>query len=272
MSSSPNNQKSLNKSFSQIGFLGRISKKQYWVILIILFAIISLLMAGLLWVFPANTIGYNLALGFLTSSVFMILTIVFLSWLLDVRDSTEWHTVRDEVFFRIKLELSTLFDLATEYFEGGFELKVELMQERDKQKNMDLIVKGLEKLSNSGVVANNLIVVHFFKDSQEIENFQNVDKKITDIQGLYSRHLPADIIVSLMKLQECLWTLESFKEFHDNFTNSQLFSNPLISAAKDTYENYKVEMLKAPLVSLLGEIQKLYSFQEFKFNYPPILT
>ena len=73
-----------------------------------------------------------------------------------------------------------------------------------------------------------------------------------------------------MKLQHCIWTLESFKKFNDSFNNSQLASNALISTAKDIFENNRVEMLKAPLVSLLEEIQTLYSIQELKFNYPAI--
>jgi hypothetical protein len=246
-----------------------VSERVYWIILITIFTALALIIW--LWLVPYQVLEYNLAVNLFTSSIFMVATVISLSWLISLREKAEWHAVREEVFFRIRLEISNLFDLAIEYFEGGFELKMQLMQEKDKQKNMDMIYNGLEKIGNSDITKNNLVVAHFFKDLQEIENFQNVDKNIANIQGIYSKHLPADITVSLMKLQHCIWALESYKKLDDNFGKLQnTISGPLISTAKDILELNRLEMLKAPLVKLLKEIQILYSIEELKFNYPII--
>jgi len=249
-----------------------ISEELYLIGIALVFLAISLFLGLEIWVVHNSFFEYTVWTDVFSSSIFLVLTILLLSWLLKVREIREWHTVRDEVFFRIRLELSNLFDLATEYFEGGSSFKMELMEEKDKKKNMDMLVKGLEKLSNSDVVSSNLIVMDFFKNSWEMEDFQNADEKLANIQGLYSRHLPADITISLMKLQECIWTLDNLKKANDIFNKSTLISNLIASTAKDAYENNKVEMLKIPLVNLLKEIHVLYSIPELKFNYPPILS
>ena len=245
-----------------------ISERVYWLTLISLFFII----AALIWfVFiPYQLLEYNLAVNLFTSSIFTVLTIVFISWLFSLREKAEWHAVRNEVFFRIKIELLTLFGMSVDYFEGGPELKTALMLEKDKTKNVELVANGLKNLGLSQMKKDNYTVMNFFKESNEIESFLNTDKRISDIQGIYSKHLPADITASLMKLQHYVWALDSLRKFHGSFNNLAVTSNALFLAFTDTYENVRVEMLKTPLLNILEEIHKLHSIKDLKFSYPPL--
>lgn len=242
--------------------LRKISQKQYWVILVILFTAISLFMAGLLWIFPPNTIGYDLAVGFLTSSFFMILTIVFFSWLLDVREKAEWYAVREEVYFKIRLELASLFIQVVDYFEGGIELKVLLMHE--KENGIESLIQNLKRLRNSRLEPTNISL--FFNKGEEIQEFKIIERRLAETQGLYSKHLPANITVSLMKIQRSIWALDNFKGLANGLAQASdiIPKNTLID-----FENNKIELLKTQLVTLVEEMIQLFAKRELNFSFPP---
>lgn len=218
---------------------------------------------------PYQLIDYNLAVNLFTSSIFTVLTIIFLSWLFDLREKAEWHAVREEVFFLIKLELIGLFTITTDYFKGGVELKNSLMSEKDKERNIQLVGDSLKNLCLSSIRSDNYTVNDFFQQSKEIESFLDAGKKLSEIQVLYSRHLPAEITVSLMKIQQHIGALEYSKKFHTSF-NKLSPSDPLYTSFSKQYENIRIEMLKPSLVNILCEIKKLHSRKELEFSYPPL--
>jgi hypothetical protein len=143
-----------------------LSEKLYWLILIAGFTAFATLLW--FWLIPCQIIEYNLAVNLFTSSIFMVLTVVFLSWLFSLRERAEWNNVKNEVFFNIRLELATLFDEILEYLEGGLDLKISLYGEKDKQKNREMISSGLKKLIDSKIVPTSLAVSSFFKDQQSM--------------------------------------------------------------------------------------------------------
>ena len=126
-----------------------ISEKQYWAILTAIFVVLTLCLIGGFWVFPSNTIGYDLIVGFLTSSVFMIFTIVFLSWLLNIRESQEWRIVRTQVKSMITKELTYVFDQIMEITKDGIALKTDLIVQQDFEKNKKAVNEELVKLTKS---------------------------------------------------------------------------------------------------------------------------
>lgn len=248
-----------------------ISEKRYWVILLSIFGIFAILLW--FWWIPYNIIEYNLAVNLFTGSIFMIFTILFLSWLLSVRERAEWRLVRDEVFFNIKLELGTLFDEISEFMQGGLELKYSLLVEKNSEKRKDLISSGLNTLKESKIDSESLVVRSFFKDQRALESFLDIEDHLGDVQNKYSRHLSADITVSLIRIQRAILALRELSRMYRKF---QELSNepstptlkaflPLISRELDSE---RLKLLQAPLLSLIKELCLLYDMKQFKFNYP----
>ena len=74
-----------------------ISEKGYWLTLIAIFSIFAVLIWAVF--IPKQFIEYNLGVNLFTSSIFTVLTIVFLSWLFDLREKAEWHQLEMRYFF-----------------------------------------------------------------------------------------------------------------------------------------------------------------------------
>jgi hypothetical protein len=72
-----------------------VSEKLYWIILITVFTTVALIVWS--YLFPNGVIDANLAANLFTSSIFMVLTVVFLSWLLNVREKSDWKIVEERV-------------------------------------------------------------------------------------------------------------------------------------------------------------------------------
>jgi hypothetical protein len=244
-----------------------VSERVYWILLITIFTTLALIIW--LWLVPCQILEYNLAVNLFTSSIFMVATVISLSWLITIREKAEWQHVREEVFFRIRMELMTLFGSSVDYFEGGLELKASLMLEKEKIKNIELIGNALKNIRFSLLRKDNIAVTNFFNDLTEADAFLDSDKKISEIQGIYSKHLPANITESLMKIQHSIWALDYLRRFQGSFNLSSSPVSPFF-ALKDTYENIRVELLKTPLSNILSEINELYSIKELKFTYPPL--
>ena len=217
---------------------------------------------------PFHILEYNLGVNLFTSSIFTVLTILFLSWLFSLREKAEWKAVREEVYFQIKLELLTLFQMVADYFDEGFKLKNELLLEKDKVKNIGSLSLGLRNLRLTSVRKDNVYITNFFQFSDDIQNFRKVNSKLSEIQSLYSKHLPADITVSLIKIQNSISLIENCKLFNEQITNSSLTSHELLSSLKDSYDKIRVDMLNGSLNSMLEEIHKLHSSKELEFSFP----
>jgi len=94
-----------------------MSEKLYWLILIAAFTGFGLL--TWVWLIPDGIVEYNLGVNLLTSSVFMVFTIVFLSWLSRLREELQWKLARDQLhqelgarLFSISRQIFLLIDQA----------------------------------------------------------------------------------------------------------------------------------------------------------------
>lgn len=203
----------------------------------------------------------------------MLFTIIFLSWLFSLREKAEWNVVRNEVYFNIRLELASLFDEVIEYLKGGFDFKLTLWAEKDKEKNMSLISSGLNNLKNSKIDPESLAVSQFFKHRESLEPFLDVEKHLSDIQTKYSKHLPADITVSLIRIQQGIWGLEMVNTFSTKLQElSSRSPTPLslfLPQISKGFESIHLEMLQGPLIALTKELNLLYSNVQLRFSYPP---
>jgi hypothetical protein len=85
-----------------------VSEQLYLLLIASVFFSISVILGIEIWVFDNKIIEYSFAVSLFTSSIFLVLTIVFLSWLFNVRERAQWQNVRERVFSNIRLETGLL--------------------------------------------------------------------------------------------------------------------------------------------------------------------
>jgi len=83
-----------------------LSEKSYWILLISLFSGSAILIWLLL--IPQRVVDYDLGVNFFTSSIFMILTIVFLSWLSRLREEHQWESARNQLHGELGVRLFSI--------------------------------------------------------------------------------------------------------------------------------------------------------------------
>src|SRR3990170_7165336 len=76
-----------------------MSERSYWILLIALFTGFSLSVMFLL--IPYHIIEYDLGIDLFTSSVFMVLTIIFLTWIINIQEKKRSKFFQDRVQSRI---------------------------------------------------------------------------------------------------------------------------------------------------------------------------
>jgi len=236
-----------------------ISEKQYWAILTAIFVVLTLCLIGGFWVFPSNTIGYDLIVGFLTSSVFMIFTIVFLSWLLNIRESQEWRIVRTQVKSMITKELTYVFDQIMEITKDGIALKTDLIVQQDFEKNKKAVNEELVKLTKS-IELDEERLKSFLKNNE----MSSIAERLSSIQVMYSKHLSADVVSSLMDLTDSMKFLGRIGEINqeaDGYLEQakaakSIFVEVLVKEYKDIF--LTVNNIKLIVKSMVFNMSALY--------------
>jgi hypothetical protein len=102
-----------------------MSEELYLGIITFVFISLSVLLGIEIWVFNNALIEYSLGVGIFTSSIFLVLTIIFLSYLFRIREIREWNRVKSVVYFRInkiaeKIETNMIHNFVLYEFKGGF--------------------------------------------------------------------------------------------------------------------------------------------------------
>ena len=77
-----------------------VSERLYWIILIAFFTALALTIW--LWLVPYQILEYNLSVNLFASSIFMVATVISLSWLISLREKAEWNVVKYAVHSRIQ--------------------------------------------------------------------------------------------------------------------------------------------------------------------------
>jgi hypothetical protein len=83
-----------------------MSERSYWILLTVLFAGFSLSVMFLL--IPYHIIEYNLGVNLFTSSVFMVLTIIFLTWIINIQEKKRGKFFQERVQSRIADHVNVL--------------------------------------------------------------------------------------------------------------------------------------------------------------------
>lgn len=90
-----------------------LSEKIYWIILIVAFAGFAL--SIWLVLIPYEVVEYNLGVNLFTSSIFMVLTVIFLSLLANLRERREWKNVETWVKRKMGEQLYYLFNILARF-------------------------------------------------------------------------------------------------------------------------------------------------------------
>lgn len=190
-----------------------MSEKTYWIVLIAVFIAIALLIWLLL--VPIGFIEYNLGVNLFTGSIFMVLTIVFLSWFVTLRERGQWKEVKQEVFLDIQSEIGPLFGEMLEFIEDGLAVKLSLLTTKDERARNRNAFLELCKLKDSEKIRLNPDALKDFQQNKaSLEHFLGIGKRLGDIQVRYSRFLSPDITRSLQKIHFSITGLEIHHELH----------------------------------------------------------
>lgn len=149
----------------------------YWLILIVGFTTSALLLW--FWFIP-NGLEYNLGVNLFTSSLFMVFTIVFLSWLFTIREKRLWKPLEKDVYDVIGIELGLLFYGILDFVENGYEIQSSIIDtpykagERDKRAFVELC-----KLRDSKDLRFNAFMLKLFlEDENQLELLTSVKKRL----------------------------------------------------------------------------------------------
>ena len=182
-----------------------ISERVYWIILIAVFASFSLLLG--IWLIPQGIIEYSLGIGLLTSSVFMVLTIVFLSWLLNVREEREWGKVKNCVYRRIETLADDIAIQISWHIKNGPLIIHNSLDKNNLPKKL-LNFEPLYEVANSLELDDSEVILGVLFDDFNRQRFSEFEVGLNEIIDTYLKLIPAGLTESLMNLQDAVKEIE----------------------------------------------------------------
>ena len=229
----------------------------YWFFLAVLFGVFALLIwFGLI---PYGIVEYNLGVNLFTSSVFMVLTIIFLSWLFTVREKNEWKIVKDEIYSMIQDEIGILFNEILNFTENGLMLKISFSV-LDKKTRKEASFSELCKLKDATELKLNALELKLLlegKTPTPLETFLDVAQNLNDIEIKYSRFLPPQLLLSLIKIRHSIRFLETTVKLHINIKVSPTL-NKIMPKEIQEMENEIPKIISASFKKLLEEIHNIH--------------
>ena len=183
-----------------------ISEKVYLLIFCAILILVSILLLS--WFIPQGFIEYNFGIGIVTSLVSTILTVIFLSLFLAVREEREWKIVKKTVYSMISMQSALLFGELLRFTENeldelGFKLSVSHIKDAKIKKEM--ILSKLSELYKKEQLQLTSSYVSVFRSHKELlKPFLDIKRDIGDIQIRYARHLTSEITEKLIRIQDLL--------------------------------------------------------------------
>ena len=108
----------------------------------------------------------------------------------------------------------------------------------------------------------------------EIEEFNKISRKLSSIEHKYSKHLPVDVIIYLIKIQQNIGLLDNAIRLKPNikkFTTkvskltikNKTMRKKLLDSAVDLNEifGHQEHFIAGPIENLLNNLEKLYSLE-----------
>ena len=187
-----------------------MSEKSYWVLLISLFTGFSLLVMFVL--IPYSVVEYNLGVNLFTSSVFMVMTIVFLTWMINLQEKKKWKRVESMVCREIGVALEHIFRSMVPYYENGmidWFLFNRLKSGASEAfvRHLDGLLKGDRKLDKT--------TLRLFLENPKLREREFLDfgSKLGEIETKYFKFLKPEIVESLIKIEKTLSNLDVTASF-----------------------------------------------------------
>lgn len=172
-----------------------LSEKLYWIILVLFFSVFALSVWLLL--LPYHILEYNLGVNLFTSSIFMVLTVVFLSWLFNVRETRQWSHVEKRVLKVLGIELSSLSRWLMSMCRVSFSDKPTLASDK-------VFFDSLEELNNKATLNVWDTWKSMLSTGQFASLFEDYERRLADIENRYFRFLDHRLVDSLMEIR---WNL-----------------------------------------------------------------
>ena len=152
-----------------------------------------------------------MAVNLLTSSIFTVLTIVFLTWIFNLRQEQKWKKVQSAVYRQIGTALEHIFRSMMLHYENGlidWHLLNRLKPESEKafEEQLSILLKGEKKLDKEGL---EIILQPELRERE----FLQFSYKLSEIESKYFQFLEPEIIESLIQIQQEFSHLENICNF-----------------------------------------------------------
>jgi hypothetical protein len=224
----------------------------YWFFLIAGFLAFALLIW--LYLIPYGVVEYNLGVNLFTSSLFTVLTVVFMNWLYSMRERIEWRFVEKEVRSDIQVCLGEIFEEILSIVENGEEIKTSVLRIMDSDTRKKAGLSQLIRLRESQEIKlEPKMLENVFRDKRYINEFSDISRRLGDIQIRYHRFLWPKLTVSLMRIQHSITLLELA------FGMDQSSRKTELRAIFSEFRNLIPELVSHSFKSLINEI---YSINE----------
>lgn len=200
----------------------RFTEGVYWILLISALTAFSVI--DWVWIMPLHPeIGVNL----LTDSIFMVSTIVFLSWLLSMRERKKWIPVERRILERITHQIDTLFMLLQNLLED---------QETPKREDfLQVLCSNLESLHLRKDIA-----AFFSKKGQNMDGYigslEEIAGELYDVESNFSIYLEPELVNAIMEAESISRDLAYILRTHRRIT--------LKGDERDAYERHLLPLLK----------------------------
>jgi len=218
-----------------------LSDKVYWIILITVF----IAFAFLIWLMlvPYQWIEYNLGVNLFTSSIFMVLTVIFLSLLVDLREKREWKSVEISVKRRLGKQLYYLFNILARFIYSK-----QFRPNPSKEEMLEI----LEALNGMKEATLDEYAYHYYfpKPLDDLSVYQldvlfRFKRYLSDLEIKYFRFFKPEIRLSLMEIQDHLDSIEADFNLVKRFEGSQevvekSMPKSILGIMKEIYKLHKV--------------------------------
>ena len=188
-----------------------LSERHYWIILVASFVVF----AALIWfvLIPHSVIEYNLGVNLFTSSVFMVMTIIFLSLMINLHERKKWKKVEAIVLGEIGTALEHIFRSMVPYYKNGFADWRRFSRLRPG--SSEAFSEHLGKLLRGEIRIEREVISLLLENPKLREReFMQFSHRLSEIETKYFRFLRPEIVLSIIKIEKSLSDLEGIATFY----------------------------------------------------------
>jgi len=156
---------------------------------------------------PYGVLDYNLGINLISESIGIVLTVVFLIWLVALREKREWANVEELVEKRIGRYLYILFEIfARLIYNRQF-------SSHPRREEILKILRALNDMKEANL--NEDVYNYYFPKPLDDFSAQQLDRpfrwgrRLSDLEIRYFRFIKPEIHFSLMKIQSYLNAIET---------------------------------------------------------------